>query len=130
MIPTLTVDADAWELDSTWAAAVAAPTRTTSAISAPTSPIRRPRFIDLLPFRNRNLTPDSGIRLRRPKRRCQGRRADLPAPYARSRVNQRLQGLPAARVEQRPAFGPDRLARIAEIEESHFWFAGRRALVE
>jgi SAM-dependent methyltransferase len=27
------------------------------------------------------------------------------------------------------SFGADRLARIAEIEASHFWFAGRRALV-
>jgi SAM-dependent methyltransferase len=27
------------------------------------------------------------------------------------------------------SFGSDRLARLAEIEGSHFWFAGRRALV-
>ena len=30
---------------------------------------------------------------------------------------------------KRSAFGADRLARIAELEGSHFWFAGRRALV-
>ena len=28
------------------------------------------------------------------------------------------------------SFGPDRLNRIAELERAHFWFAGRRALVE
>jgi SAM-dependent methyltransferase len=30
----------------------------------------------------------------------------------------------------RSSFGADRLARLAEIEDSHFWFAGRRALVQ
>jgi SAM-dependent methyltransferase len=31
---------------------------------------------------------------------------------------------------ERSSFGPDRLRLIAELEHSHFWFAGRRALVE
>jgi SAM-dependent methyltransferase len=35
---------------------------------------------------------------------------------------------PASDLE-RPSFGADRLARIAELEGTHFWFAGRRALV-
>jgi len=33
-------------------------------------------------------------------------------------------------VRGRSSFGADRLARIADLETSHFWFAGRRALVE
>src|SRR5438552_15936105 len=34
-------------------------------------------------------------------------------------------------VRMRPAgFGADRLGRIAELEDEHFWFAGRRALLE
>jgi SAM-dependent methyltransferase len=36
----------------------------------------------------------------------------------------------AALERERSSFGADRLARIAEIEGSHFWFAGRRALVQ
>ncbi|MDX6408577.1 MAG: hypothetical protein QOE13_1648 [Gaiellaceae bacterium] len=35
----------------------------------------------------------------------------------------------AAPAVDRSSFGSDRLARLAEIEGSHFWFAGRRALV-
>jgi SAM-dependent methyltransferase len=35
----------------------------------------------------------------------------------------------AATEVDRSSFGGDRLARLAEIEGSHFWFAGRRALV-
>src|SRR5438552_1946414 len=38
--------------------------------------------------------------------------------------------LPAAPSRGRSAFAADRLARIAELEGSHFWFAGRRVLVE
>jgi SAM-dependent methyltransferase len=37
--------------------------------------------------------------------------------------------LSSASETNRPSFEPDRLARIAELEGSHFWFAGRRALV-
>lgn len=38
--------------------------------------------------------------------------------------------LSTAPARGRPSFGVDRLARIAELETSHFWFAGRRALVQ
>jgi SAM-dependent methyltransferase len=38
--------------------------------------------------------------------------------------------LPAAPAGGRPSFGRDRLERIAQLERTHFWFAGRRALVE
>jgi SAM-dependent methyltransferase len=37
--------------------------------------------------------------------------------------------LPSASDTKPSSFGADRLARIAELEGSHFWFAGRRALV-
>jgi SAM-dependent methyltransferase len=37
---------------------------------------------------------------------------------------------PTARGRGRPTFGADRLSRIAQLESSHFWFAGRRALVQ
>lgn len=38
--------------------------------------------------------------------------------------------LSTAPERERPPFGADRLARIAQLEDSHFWFAGRRALVQ
>ena len=39
-------------------------------------------------------------------------------------------GLSTAPGRERSWFGADRLELIAELEGSHFWFAGRRALVE
>src|SRR5436189_6046879 len=53
---------------------------------------------------------------------------DRSLPYARCRVSVRDE-LSTAPARGRPSFGVDRLARIAELETSHFWFAGRRALV-
>src|ERR1043165_4774122 len=93
MIPTLTVDADACQLGSTWAAAVAAPTRTTSAISAPASPIRRPRFMTYSPSANRNLTPDSGVRLRSLLQGVQAPRSGGAVAALVEHVDQQLVGV-------------------------------------
>jgi SAM-dependent methyltransferase len=37
---------------------------------------------------------------------------------------------PPAGVDSRPVFPPERLQRLSEIEAWHFWFAGRRALLD
>jgi SAM-dependent methyltransferase len=50
------------------------------------------------------------------------------------RFNARRRGIPsagpAAGAESEQPFPPERLQRLAEIEGWHFWFAGRRALVD
>src|SRR2546430_975806 len=50
-----------------------------------------------------------------------------PVPQPTSRAEPTLRG--TCRLRKHSSFGADRLARIAELEGSHFWFAGRRALV-